>query len=387
MRLGRIVWGVAAFALGAGLAMSADAAKMKRLPSAAAVGDAQIAAMLRSAQPKLRRLAQLPHEARRPMQALGGPVGIAPALVAGQDGPIDPREVDPDLPQPARSGIGAQSSPIAPQDFGVGNKNTVYHYTDKLVEAAQTRTANYRPTGWFQFTAAGGGSFRCTAELISRSIAVTAGHCVHDGGNGNAGWIQSGSFSPAFDDGSRPYGSANVDTPVTTDGWFGSGQLDEGYDVGLIVLGKRIGTNQEIGTATGWYGFCYSGCLQPYWYLTQLGFPGNYYGGQRMTEGQHLERSDTRDFVYGSGMQGGSSGGGHLANHGALQGSPGSTGLWPQRNFVFAVTSWGYLDTTLKIQGASSLSGPGNSNGFRGMFNAACNRARQLHGNGTCSPI
>jgi V8-like Glu-specific endopeptidase len=383
MCMRKLMLSVGVFALSAGLAVSADAAKVKRLPSGAAASDAQIAAMLRSAQPKLRRLDRLPSEASRPLQAMGGPVRITPSIVPGHDGPVDDRPVD----DPGAPGIGAQSDAITPQDYGVGNLNTVYHYTDKLVEAAQTRTANYRPTGWLQFVAAGGGSFRCTAELISRSIAVTAGHCVHDGGNGNAGWIRSGSFSPAYNNGNRPYGSANVDTMVTTNGWFGTGALDAGYDVGLIVLGKRVGTNQEIGAATGWYGFCTSNCLQPYWYNTQLGYPGNYYSGQRMTEGQHLERSDSRDYIYGSGMEGGSSGGGHIANHGALQGSAGSAGQWAFRNIVFAVTSWGYLDRTLKIQGASSLSGPSNSNNFRAMFNAACNRARQLHGNATCSLI
>lgn len=386
MHVRQLMMGVAAFALSAGIAISADAAKVKRLPSGAAATDAQIAAMLQSARPKLPQLERLPREARAPLQAMGGPLRVMPSVVAGQDGPADDRDVvDPGAP--GAPGIRAQSDAIAPLDYGVGNLNSIYHYTDKLVEAAQTRTANYRPTGWFQFVAAGGGSFRCTAELISKSIAVTAGHCVHDGGNGNAGWIRSGSFSPAYNNGSRPYGSANVDTMVTTNGWFNVGALDAGYDVGLIVLGKKVGTSQEIGTATGWYGFCNTNCLQPYWYLTQLGYPGNYYSGARMTEGQHLERSDSRDFIYGSGMEGGSSGGGHIANHGALSGTAGSTGQWPFRNVVFAVTSWGYTDRTLKIQGASSLTGPNNSNNFRTMFNSACNRARQLHGNATCSLI
>jgi hypothetical protein len=104
-----------------------------------------------------------------------------------------------------------------------------------------------------------------------------------------------------------------------------------------------------------------------------------------MTRGEHLEQSDSRDFVFGSGMEGGSSGGAHIANLGYLTSSDGSIGQWPYRNIIFAVTSWGYTDRTLKLQGASSLSDPNNINDFRGMYNQACTVARQLHGTGSCS--
>jgi hypothetical protein len=54
---------------------------------------------------------------------------------------------------------------------------------------------------------------------------------------------------------------------------------------------------------------------------------------------------------------------------------------------VFAVTSWGFADDRYRIQGASSLSGPGNSNDFKAMFNAACDIARNLHGPASCGPV
>jgi len=39
------------------------------------------------------------------------------------------------------------------------------------------------------------------------------------------------------------------------------------------------------------------------------------------------------------------------------------------------------------IQGASTLSGPSNSNGFEDLFNEACAKARQLHGSASCTPL
>ena len=63
----------------------------------------------------------------------------------------------------------------------------------------------------------------------------------------------------------------------------------------------------------------------------------------------------------GSGMQGGSSGGPHIVNLGALSNSAADKGGYTTRNVVYAVTSWGYTDGLLMIQGASTtLSGPSN---------------------------
>ena len=106
-----------------------------------------------------------------------------------------------------------------------------------------------------------------------------------------------------------------------------------------------------------------------------------------MYEGQHLEVSDSHDYVFGSGAQGGSSGGPHISNPGSITDSASNLGQYTLRNIIFAVTSWGYTDQTIKIQGASSLSGPGNGNNFHNMFNMACNESISLHGSGSCTPL
>lgn len=296
------------------------------------------------------------------------------------------------LPRIVQGNIGDQSSPpgsipvqvdVRPENYGTGNISTINHYTDNLV--LNPNVFPYRPTGWFRFSNYAGASMRCTAALIAPSIIVTAGHCVHKGGGGAPYWNKSGSFTPAYDSGTAPYGSAIVDSLYTTSGWFNYGSLDKGYDVALVVLKKKTGTTSQIGTATGWYGFCYSSCLQTYWHNTQLGYPGNYYSGAKMTQGEHLEYSDGFDYRSGSGMEGGSSGGPHLANLGSISDSSTNLGAYTSRNVVFAVTSWGYISSSIKIQGYSPLSGPNNSNNFVSMWNAACARARLLHGSTACA--
>jgi V8-like Glu-specific endopeptidase len=374
-------------------ALKADVAMAQSVEAGAAAAVAPLALpqvqSLRS--PRLRSLdlAAMAGEAPMPkiVQGKRGPKKqrSAPAAAAAGDDVMEGEGVTG--PGATGSTPQAQAGAVTPHDFGAGNIDTVFHYTDSQVDTELMDDAPYRATGWLLFTKANGYTYRCTASLISASIGVTAGHCVHDGSNGDAGSIRSATFTPAYSGSCCRYGSATVTKVFTTAGWYNEGGLDAGYDVALFTLNKRTRTTKEIGAYTGWYGFCYSDCLASAWQLTQLGYPGKYYDGKYMTEGQHLEFSDDADFTYGSGMEGGSSGGPHVANLGFLSGSAGSEGQSPQRNIVFAATSWGYIDRTIKIQGASSLSGPGDSNNFKAMFNAACAEARRLHGSQSCTPL
>jgi V8-like Glu-specific endopeptidase len=231
-----------------------------------------------------------------------------PRVVAGVMGREDPRNLHEIVNASPLAGIEMQNGPVA-LDFGLGNQNTLYHYSDSLVDLSTVNQFPIRPTGWFTFTAADGGGFRCTAQLISRSVGVTAGHCVHQGGDEvgiprDKGWVTNATFIPAYTNGTAPFGTAAVAYLTTTSGWYNTGALDQGYDVAVFTLAKRSGTEVEMGDYTGFYSFCWTDCLQSYWYNTQLGYPGNYYGGLYMTRGDHLEQSDSRDFVFGSGMEG-----------------------------------------------------------------------------------
>jgi hypothetical protein len=219
---------------------------------------------------------------------------------------------------------------------------------------------------------------------------------VHDEtqpGNPNA-WIKQGTFVLACINCPDGFATNNIYAPfnvayaisaVTTNGWYNNAQIDAGYDIGIVVLSNRNGTSNEMGSYTGFFGFCYSACLLQDFYLTQIGYPHNYANGDWQYIGQHLEVSDGMDFVFGSGALGGSSGGPHIANLGTLYDSSTAPGEFPNRNVVFATTSWGFTDETLKVQGGSSLSGPSDSNNFKGMYNVACTYSRSVHGTGSCA--
>ena len=272
-------------------------------------------------------------------------------------------------------------------NYGRDNLGTPYHFTDYQVPDTLRNIYPYRTIGWFIFKASDDKTYRCSAQLISKSILATAGHCVHDGGNKENGWIKSGTFYPAYANGISSYGKATVRKIYTTSGWYNTGDLDKGYDVALVVLNKKANSRVEIGGATGTLSFCYSNCLQSYWYNSQLGYPGNYDAGNYLNQSEHLEISDDFDYMYGTGMGGGSSGGAHITNLGSLNVTSGTEGEWNMRNMLFAVTSWGYTDETIKIGGASSLSGPSDSNSFKAMFNAACKLSRSVHGQASCTLI
>lgn len=274
---------------------------------------------------------------------------------------------------------------IAPRNYGTNNLNTVNHYSDKLVPTLISSHYPYRTTGWFTFTRWDGQFSRCTAALISKSILATAGHCVHKGGGGADFFIKSGTFYPAYANGSQPYGSATVDSVYTTAGWYNTGGIDMGHDLALVVLNKRLGTTTEMGTTTGWLGYCANFCLQKYWYNTQLGYPINYYGGNLLVESQHLEYSDGFDYRAGTGMRHGSSGGPHITNIGELSDTSTNAGQYTVRNILYAVTSWGYVDQSVKIAGFSTTTGPNNANNFVAIWNAACARAQALHGISSCA--
>ena len=348
----------------------------------------QAESALRKAVPAERLLPALPIEAMdlRAKESPGTPV-----IVPGNPGPKAAAKAV-HLPEPSGGGGGG----ISPENYGVGSLSTAYHYSDRRVDPALVPLYPQRTVGYFLHTFNGTNFFFCTATLISRSIIVTAAHCVYNTNTNQ--YITAGTFFPACTNcngGSplmTPYGSATAYAVIATAGWKNalteSAALDKGYDVALVALRKRTSTTVEIGTATGWMGWCFQNCLQPFWQLTQLGYPANYDGGNRMQHGEHIEISDTRDYLMGSGMRGGSSGGPHVNGLGTLVDSATDKGQFAGlRNTIFAVTSWGFISEANKRQGASSLSGPGNTNGLKVMWNFVCANARALHGTATCALI
>lgn len=287
---------------------------------------------------------------------------------------------------------------VSPQNYGQGNLNSIFHYNDYLQFPAPVYYEPYRSAGKLFFTFNGTSWFSCTAALIDRAILVTAGHCVHQGGNGADGFIQQGYFVPSYrsqDGASQRYGRCDILRTSTTTGWANEGNIQNGYDVATALCGRthsaRWGAFNRylMGGRMGHFGFCFENCRMQYQFLTQIGYPGNYYGGGAMTVGQHLETTatGTDDYIHGSGMRGGSSGGPHVSNIGVIYDTSTSQGQLTTRNVIYAVTSWGYTSHDFKIQGASPLSGVNNANNFRVMFNQMCWGSRHTYGAWSCNPL
>ncbi len=300
---------------------------------------------------------------------------------------------------------------ISAQNYGTGNRNTMYHFNDYLL-MPQPIFAPYRSVGALFFQASDGGWYHCTATLIDRAVLLTAGHCVFDGGAADpSGWNLQGFFVPGYSarDGSsegtnQRYGRCDVQRWWTTTEWYNTGELNGGYDVAMATCGRlhdarwAYYNNRIPGIPLGYLGFCHFNCRQAYQFMTQLGYPANYYGGGEMTVSQHLSMTGQSipgtgmtgvDFIAGSGMRGGSSGGPHIANIGVISDSSFDPGQFTTRNVVFAVTSWGFTGgqtsgSALMIQGSTPLSGVDNDISVRAMFNAACRHSRSMFGRSSC---
>jgi V8-like Glu-specific endopeptidase len=322
---------------------------------------------------------------------LSEPVTIAPSTggppLVGPGGraavPLNPGPVS----APSAIEGGATPDNYGYNPWGAGTLvGSVFQYSDKVVDTSAVLHEPYIHTGLWVYQKPNNTWWTCTASAIGQAIIVTAGHCVHNGnGSKAAGWIKQGYYVPAYTNGSFPYGYAYGYWWNTTDAWYNTGAIGGGYDVAVVTLNDRVGYPQPPGYYVGWNSPCYSGCLVN-WELVQLGYPGNYNNGAYMQEGNHLDLvASGGDFYYGSGMRAGASGGPHIANHGYLADSAPDKGLWPYRNVVFAVTSWGYTDSKYKVGYASSLPGRNNSNNFPGMWNVVCGKARLLHGTATCN--
>ena len=210
----------------------------------------------------------------------------------------------------------------------------------------------------------GGLTFACSAALIKPGIVVTAAHCV--AAFGSRTFHSNIEFIPAYTNGIAPYGvwkaaGVRVRRPYLD----GSADCDPAA-VGIIcrndiaVIRLEAQASGYPGTSTGWFGYGWNGygfTPSGVTHVTQLGYQVALDGGQLM------QRNDSQGVVaperagntlIGSLMSGGSSGGPWLVNIGILPALIGTDlGFDAARNIVVGVTSWGYIDGSIKQQGAS----------------------------------
>ncbi len=328
-------------------------------------------------------------------QAMDLPRAPAPSPAEAEDDLINTLISPQDMGEPGSSegGVGngietpvflgtpnAQASDaleVEPQEFGTSNQPFSTARAD-LSPAATNTQFPYRASGKLFFNIVGDArTFVCSASLIKRGVVVTAAHCVAQFGarRFHTNWR----FVPGYRNGAAPFGTWTVNTAIVLTSYFNgtdpcavSGIVCQN-DVAVLRLNAQSGTFP--GTRTGFYGFGWNGfgfTGSGLTHVTQIGYP------VCLDNGQLMERNDSQGFrsaansnntLIGSLMCGGSSGGPWLINFGIRPALTATTnGSFPNPNIVVGVTSWGFISTAVKQQGAS----PFLSTNIVPLVNSAC---------------
>ncbi|MBW4510867.1 MAG: S1 family peptidase [Scytonematopsis contorta HA4267-MV1] len=230
--------------------------------------------------------------------------------------------------------------------------------------ANPAQTSPYNKAGKL-YMAVGGNTYNyiCSASMIGKSLLLTAAHCVHDFGKGNAGWVRRVKFVPAKNNSSEPhlsYESSSYLIPTTyfngTDTCVQTGVVCNN-DIAVVHLDNNS-RGQQAGNVVGWFGYGWNGYSYAvpasayqsvfgnklFASITQLGYPGSFDSGLVMqintAYGAFFGSGNLKNTWLGSAMTGGSSGGPWLVNFGndATGENYGSQNI---RNVVVGVSSYG----------------------------------------------
>jgi hypothetical protein len=237
-------------------------------------------------------------------------------------------------------------------------------------------------------------TFVCTASLVRPGVLITAAHCIHVYGYGSTGLADLVYWYPAKYGATNPYGVYRMKARYLPTVYFnGTDTCQNGSigvvcnnDLAVVILwanndGLTNDSEARAGNIVGWYSYGwngYSGVTSPYLgnrfaaQITQLGYPVAIDSGQRQIRtdsvGVYSAQSDGVTYglleqtTIGSAQTGGSSGGPWLVNFGTppVHNSGSSQGSAPSQAVV-GVTSWGYININIKVQGASHF---GQNNQF-----------------------
>ncbi len=261
--------------------------------------------------------------------------------------------------------VGVQESDVVPQDFlGV---NFPYSSQPLVPRTART-TFPYRAAGRLFFTTPSGNSW-CSASVIRHRILVTAGHCVHRGSGGQAGFYTNHLFVPAYDNGVATFGSWTARVLGVSGPWsVSNGSVPNAEDWGMVELNDQVisGVLRRVYNLTGYFGWRTFGLLGNH--VHTLGYPQNHDAGNRMRQNtaQVLVARTPNCGELGSNLRGGSSGGPWVQNF-ASDCAGTNCGANSGKTQVVAVTSYGPVSTAFHYQGASNFNG-----NFVTLYNIMC---------------
>jgi V8-like Glu-specific endopeptidase len=127
-----------------------------------------------------------------------------------------------------------------------------------------------------------GRDYMCSGSAVNsptKSLVVTAGHCVHGGPGGtwHANWV----FAPGYDQGPGPEGTFPATSYRALDDWITYGVSGRGFNSDVAFVTTDTNENDEtVVDAVGGYGLATGG--SPEFEATLFGYPGNLDAGERM---------------------------------------------------------------------------------------------------------
>ncbi|GBF91321.1 hypothetical protein Rsub_03641 [Raphidocelis subcapitata] len=269
---------------------------------------------------------------------------------------------------------------VVPLSVGTGG----WSFSDTRAGRSARNIAGYvRPAGVLYFQI-GTAWYMCSASLIGKSLLVTAAHCVCEFGQST--FYTNHVFIPDYD---VDFPATNVQFTaasmvVATSYLQGTDTCEPGAegivcsnDLALIWLNLNNGKQAFQSANNLYYNYVVNGfeattapvdgfasvTVPKYLAMTQLGYPAAWDAGGKMQLSTSpgfplnvaVNGKTMKNVVRGSSMTGGSSGGPRMLNWGvSATASNGVTyGTLNVRNAIVGVTSWGYIDNGIKIQGAS----------------------------------
>jgi V8-like Glu-specific endopeptidase len=283
-------------------------------------------------------------------------------------GVVTPGAAAPDARQ--QNNNGDVTSPGAVGTFGAHftSSRVFPQFTGSAAPFSADRAYPYITTGTLFFSI-GGVPYLCSASVIQHRIVATAGHCVHSGtaSGFHSNWV----FVPAYRDGTAPLLVWNWRAAIVTGTWAtGGGTVPNAADYAMIEFGDQAvgGASRALGDVTGWLGWQTRSLSANH--TSKLGYPCNL---DRCRKMQIITSAAFRNVApnnveYGSDALGGSSGGPWIQNFQVLQ-AGGGTGTNTGSNRVVGVTSYIYVPSDPKVQGASIP-----DRRWVGIFNALCAR-------------
>ncbi len=256
-----------------------------------------------------------------------------------------------------------------------GSSNEEFSST-RLIPVTADLSYPYRTVGKLFFTIPGKGDYLCSASVIRPRVILTAGHCVHEGSGGKDGFYTNWKFVPAYRDGTAPLETWTWSYVAVTNTWAtGNGAVPNAADYAMIELKDNDidGKQTKIGSVTGYLGYQTLSLFPNH--TNMIGYPCNFDRCEKMHQvtAQGAKVVAPNNAEYGSDMAGGSSGGPWVQNFGEL--ADGQNGaLNSGLNRVVGITSYGYVSSNPKAQGAAIF-----DSRFKDMLDKVC-----AHKEGNC---